>query len=432
MHPTRREMIRLGLGSSTLLACGSTVPVFLARSAAALGDDGGTKPPGAKADGRILVVIQLDGGNDGLNSVVPYLDDEYRKRRPRLALSAKDVLKIDDRVGFNPALDGLSTLLQKQRLAIVQGVGYPNPKRSHFESMATWQTAQLDSDATQPGWLARAIDQRPDSTGDAPALHIYDKSLVPKALAGGRQVVPSFARLDQFRRHVGSAAEAGGADQSEALARLSRQDRGTPGSLLQFVERCSLVTHASSSRLERLTDDKASSKVVYPEYMGLAKRLELIARLIKAGLSTPIYYTQLDGFDTHADQLRRHPFLLRELGTSMRVFFDDLEAAGEAGRVVVLVFSEFGRRLAENASGGTDHGTAAPVFLAGKDVRAGVHGPYPNLSDLDDGDPKHAIDFRRIYATLLRDWLGAPAEAVLGGKFEALAVLKGPGLPALS
>jgi uncharacterized protein (DUF1501 family) len=425
MHSTRRELMRLGLGSSTLLACGSTVPAFLARSAAALVDDRGTAASGAHGDGRILVVVQLDGGNDGLNTVVPYRNDEYHKRRPRLGLSAKDVLKIDDHVGFNSALEGLATLLQKEWLAIVQGVGYPNPQRSHFESMATWQTARLNSDATQPGWLARAIDQRPDSTGDAPALHIHDKSLVPKALAGGRQVVPSFARLDQFRRPVGLPAEAGGADQAEALARLSRQTRGAPGSLLQFVERCTLVTHASSERLGQLMDNKASTKVVYPEYLRLAKRLELVARLVKAGLSTPIYYTQLDGFDTHADQLARHTFLLRELGTAIKLFFDDLEAAGEADRVLVLVFSEFGRRLAENASGGTDHGTAAPVFVAGKAVSAGVHGPYPNLTDLDDGDPKHAIDFRRIYTTLLHDWLGCPAEAVLGGKFEGLPVLTG-------
>ena len=156
MHPTRREMIRLGLGSSTLLACGQAVPLFLARSAAAIADD-----KQAAARGRILVVVQLDGGNDGLNTVVPYRDDEYRKRRPTIQIPAADVRKIDDHVGLHPALDGFSKLLEQQRLAIVQSVGYPNPNRSHFESMAIWQTARLDQDKAAPGWLARAIDERP-------------------------------------------------------------------------------------------------------------------------------------------------------------------------------------------------------------------------------------------------------------------------------
>ncbi|MFI5453827.1 MAG: DUF1501 domain-containing protein [Isosphaerales bacterium] len=424
MHPTRRELLRLGLGSSALLACGSTVPMFLARSAAALADDA---PAGEKVQGRILVVVQLDGGNDGLNTVVPYRDDEYRQLRPRLQVSAKEVLRIDDHVGLHPALDGFAKLLEQHRLAIVQSVGYPNPNRSHFESMAIWQTARLDPDAgaSAAGWLARAIDRRPGLEGDAPGLHIHDAFPLSRALSGGRHVIPSLARLEQFHRRLGVPEGADPAAQAEALDRLSRQNRGEPGSLLQFVERCSLITYASSARLERLRQDDPSAAPGYPSFYGLARRLGLIAQLIKAGLTTSIYYTHLDGFDTHSGQLASHPQLLRELGASLKAFLDDLARAGESDRVVVLVFSEFGRRLGENGSGGTDHGTAAPVFLLGQPVQAGLHGPYPDLIHLEDGDPRHAVDFRRIYAALLEHWLKIPHRDILGTAFEPMPLMHG-------
>jgi uncharacterized protein (DUF1501 family) len=418
MHPTRRAMLRLGLGSSALLACSPTAPLFLARSAAALGDDR-TSPKG-----RILVVVQLDGGNDGLNTVVPYCDDEYRKLRPKLAIPAGDVKRIDDRVGLHPSLDAFAKLLEQERLAIVQGVGYPNPNRSHFDSMSIWHTAKTKVDKAAPGWLARAIERRPGPDGDAPGLHIHESFPLPGALAGGQQVVPSVARLDQFRRRLGMPNGTSAAAQVDALDRLARQDRGEPGSLLQFVERCSLITYASSARLEQVQQKNSAATVDYPDFYGLARRLRLIAQLVKAGLSTPIYYTHLDGFDTHSGQLPQHTNLLRELAVSLKAFLDDLEKSGESERVLVLVFSEFGRRLRENGSAGTDHGTAAPVFLLGQPVKAGLHGAYPDLTHLEDGDPIHAIDFRRVYATLLDRWLGVPHREVLGAAFEAMPVLR--------
>jgi uncharacterized protein (DUF1501 family) len=418
MNPTRREIVRLGLGSSALLACGRVVPVFLANSASVLA----SAPAAAK--GRILVVVQLDGGNDGLNTVVPYRDDEYRKARPRLAIPAGDVKKIDDRVGLHPMLEPFSNLLDEQRLAIVQSVGYPNPNRSHFDSMAIWHTAKTTVDKAAPGWLARALDRRGDNLGDAAALHVHDAFLLPGALVGGRQVVPSIAGLEQFRRRLGIPDRSGAKVQIEALDRLAQQNRGEPGSLLQFVERCSLITYASSARLERLERDHPTAKASYPEFYGLARRLELISKLIKAGMTTAIYYTHLDGFDTHSGQLQPHAALLRELGNSLRAFLDDMNKSGEGDRVVVLVFSEFGRRLGENGSGGTDHGTSAPVFLLGQPVKAGLHGEYPDLTHLDDGDPIHAVDFRRIYATLLDRWLEVPHRAVLGERFEPMELLR--------
>ncbi len=290
-------------------------------------------------------MIQLDGGNDGLNTVVPYRDDEYRKRRPKLAIPAGEVKKVDDRVGLHPSLGPFAKLLEQQRLAIVQGVGYPNPNRSHFDSMAIWHTARRDVDKAAPGWLARAIDGRPGSGHDAPALHIHESFPLPGSLAGGQQVIPSIARLEQFRRRLGMPQGNEATAQIEVLDRLARQDRGESGSLLQFVERCSLITYASSARLERVQREGSAAKVDYPDFYGLARRLHLIAQLVKAGLSTPIYYTHLDGFDTHSGQLEQHANLLRELGTSLKAFLDDLEKSGELDRVLVLVFSEFGRRL---------------------------------------------------------------------------------------
>ncbi len=305
MHPTRREMLRLGLGSSTLLACGPTVPRFLARSAEALTDGR------AAANGGILVVVQLDGGNDGLNTVVPYRDDEYRKRRPKLAIPAGEVKPVDNRVGLHPMLEPFAKLLERERLAIVQSVGYPNPDRSHFQSMAIWHTARTGVDKGAPGWLARALDQRAGPDGDAAGLHIDEAFPLPGALSGGRQVVPSMARLEQFHRRLGMPPGAEAVGQTAALDRLALQDRGEPGSALQFVERCSLITYASSARLEQLQQNGPASKADYPEYYGLARRLQVIARLIKAGLTTAIYYTHLSGFDTHSGQLPQHANLLR-------------------------------------------------------------------------------------------------------------------------
>ena len=418
MTTTRRELLRLGLGGSTLLACGATVPGFLARSATAMGDGGG---PGG---GRILVVVQLDGGNDGLNTVVPHGDDVYRKSRPRLAIQAGDLRRIDDHVGLHPSLGGFGKLNDEGRLAIVQSVGYPNPNRSHIESMAAWHTARLNPGREEPGWLARAVDAGSEAGGDASALHVAPETL-PQALRGTRRHVPSMTTIEQFRRRTGPPRPGGADDRRADLDGIAARAEaaGEANPLLQFVARSTLDCYASVARLESvLRDEKDAGR--YPSDEGLAARLRLIARLIRAGLSTSIYYTQLGGFDTHAKQLNTHASRLGELGGSVRAFLADLDRTGDADRVAVLVFSEFGRRLRENASEGTDHGTAAPVFLLGPRVEGGLVGPYPDLTRLDDGDPVHAIDFRRVYATVLERWLDRPAEAVLGAPFEALPLFR--------
>jgi uncharacterized protein (DUF1501 family) len=418
VQPNRRDFLRLGLGTSSLLACGTAVPTFLARSAAAVAERG-------KPGGRVLVVLELNGGNDGLNTVVPFKDDVYRKKRPRLALNPATLHKMDDHIGLHSSLRGLSEVLQRGQLAVVQSVGYPNPNRSHFESMAVWQAARPGARQNETGWLARCLDARPPAPGgDSPALHVSD-ALLPQALAGGARHVPSLASLEQFRRRLGVPESIGAKEQRAALDEIGGRSRGTPGSLLQFVQRSQVLTYASSARLEGVLKGRAAA-TGYPEFFGLGRRLRLVAQLIKAGLGTSIYYTQMGGFDTHSNQAGTHAGLLRELGDSLKAFLDDLSKSGDAKRVLVLVFSEFGRRLAENASAGTDHGTAAPVLLLGPAVKAGLHGAYPDLTDLADGDPKFAVDFRRVYATVLGGWLGCPAEKVLGQKFTPLGILRSP------
>jgi hypothetical protein len=290
--------------------------------------------------------------------------------------------------------------------------------------MAIWHAGRLRPDANQPGWVARALDEGLGrSAGDAPALHVSGE-LLPHALYGGQHQVPSLLDLGRFRRRLGMPDGTGATEQRAALDQVAALDRGSPGSLLQFVQRSTVLSYSSSDRLEHALRGQAGS-ARYPDNNGLGQRLRLVAQLIEAGLGTSIYYTQLGGFDTHANQQGTHFGLLRELGDALQAFLDDLNASGDAKRVLVLVFSEFGRRLTENASGGTDHGTAAPVFLLGGGVRPGLHGPCPNLADLADGDPKHAIDFRQVYATVLDGWLACPSQAVLGEKFRPLSVLAG-------
>jgi uncharacterized protein (DUF1501 family) len=413
MLPSRREFLK-----STLVACGGGVPVFLARAAGSLAE----QPEGRPQHGRILVVVQLNGGNDGLNTVVPFRDDNYRRLRPRLALATADLRKVNDDVGLPPAATDLYRLYEARQLAIIQGVGYPNPNRSHLESMAIWSTARAQPDRATPGWLARAIDLRFQAAGDAPALQLDDHSLA-QALAGGRRPIPSVAGLEQFRRRLGMPDGPAAQEQRRALDQIARQEMGSDGSLLQFVQSTQTLTYASSARLEDVVRAGGQATSRYPDY-GLARRLGSIAQLIKAGLQTSIYYTQLNGFDTHASQIYTHASLLRELAASLKAFLGDLEQAREAARVVVLVFSEFGRRVAENASGGTDHGTAGPVFLLGPGVNPGIHGTPPNLANLLDGDPAHTVDFRRIYATLLDQWLDCPSEPILAQRFAPLDLLR--------
>lgn len=414
MNPHRRHFLRSSLATGALVSMGApTIPLFLGRSARAASESG------SRSD-HILVVVQLLGGNDGLNTVIPHGLGGYNRGRRALRISPGQIHKITGDIGLHPSMGGFANLLEEGRLAVVQGVGYPNPDRSHFRSMEIWETARADPKALETGWLGRVLDASDRPSGsDLPALNIGARRL-PLALKAKTTEAPSIDSLDQYRLQL-SGDSASKRAERQALADLAVPDRDDP--LLAFVRRTTLAAYDSSKRLEALSSPKKGA-VTYPNF-GLAKRLELTARIIKAGFHTSIYYTALNGFDTHANQLGTHSALLTELSDSLASFLSDL-GPEHSDRVCVLVFSEFGRRVSENASSGTDHGAAAPVFVLGPVAKPGLVGDHPSLDDLDDGDLKHHTDFRRVYASLLDHWLGVPSEPILGPDFEPLPLFSNP------
>jgi len=409
--PTRRTLLQAGLGTSALLAFSPTVPEFLARTARAAGPE---------SDGRVLVIVQLDGGNDAINTLVPHADEGYERYRKVLRLDKSRLIRINDQVGLHPALRGLSTMLERGQLALVPGVCYPNPNRSHFESMAVWQSARPGAEPNAgPGWIGRAFDARAGSGDGAsagvPSLFIGEGA-PPVALRGRRSAATSLARIEDLRLPEGLIP-------SLAETRLAGSIE-TDNSLGAFVRRSLLDSYASARRVSDLVArPAASSSERYPDDP-LGDRLRTVAQLLKAGLGARVFYAVQPGYDTHAGQLETHYRLLQVLSSALKAFFDDLAAVKLADRVLVLAFSEFGRRVAENGSAGTDHGTAGLVLLAGQGVQGGIHGKVPSLTDLPDGDPRWSIDFRRIYATVLEDWLGLSAESALGGRFERLPLIR--------
>jgi len=332
----------------------------------------------------VLVIVQLDGGNDAINTLVPHADEVYERYRKVLRLDKRWLIRINDQVGLHPALRGLSTLLERGQLALVPGVCYPNPNRSHFESMAIWQTARLGAEQNAgPGWIGRAFDARAGSaegaTSGAPSLFIGDGA-PPLALRGRRSSATALARVDDLRLPEGLVP-------SLAETRLAGSTEADEG-LGAFVRRSLVDSYASAQRVSELVArSTASSSESYPDDP-LGERLRTVAQLLKAGLGARVFYTVQPGYDTHAGQLEMHDRLLRMLSSALKSFFDDLAAAKLADRVLVLGSSEFSRRVAENSSAGTDHGTADLVLLAGQGVQGGIHGKVPSLTDLPDGDPR--------------------------------------------
>jgi uncharacterized protein (DUF1501 family) len=398
MH-SRRDFLK----RASLIGLAPMVPAFLAHTARAAMPD---------RDGRILVILELGGGNDGINTVVPFADEGYAKCRKELRLPKDQLVKVNDSVGLHPAMTEAGQLLESNRLAIVQAVGYPNPSRSHFGSMAIWHSARLDPDEINGlGWIGRGLDEGPKPRGDAPAAVFVGKGQMPAALRSRRSVASGLTRLEDFILAPEVKPGPGG------LGAEPKDD------LLAFVRRSTLDGYASADRMAEVirTADRGGK---YPQTK-LGSQLGLIARLIKADVGTRIYYTIQAGYDTHLGQAGTHFGLLRELSAVLKAFLDDLATAKLAERVTVLAFSEFGRTVQENGAFGTDHGTAGPVFLAGPCIKAGIVGTMPKLLDPDPkhGDLRVEIDFRRVYATLLDGWLGCASEKILGEKFEGLPLV---------
>ena len=433
---TRRQFVRTSLLGA---AASWTLPVFIERTfftLEALAANSLTQSATGK-DSTILVVLQLAGGNDGLNTVVPFADDVYHRARPKLALPADKILRLNSYAGLNPKLTGLRSLFDDGCLAVIQGVGYPNPNRSHFRSTEIWQTASDADQNENVGWLGRYFDNC--CAGADPTVGVAIGNQMPQAFTARTPTGVVFSRPEQFRYKSDKNPDGGmSAEESfyrqlneSAEATLASPEGGSIGAIsgatksdlspADFLQRTALDAQISSDKIREIAR-KSKSRVSYPKSR-LANSLSLIARMIGGGLTTRVYYASQGGFDTHAFQFNAHDRLMTELNDALSAFVADLKQQGNFERVLLITFSEFGRRVTENANGGTDHGAAAPMFVLGGQVKPGLFGKYPSLIDLDFGDLKFNTDFRSVYGTVLENWLGAPSATVLGRKFPLLPII---------
>ena len=412
---TRREFVKKGL---TIVAVGMTAPSFLTRTALALNNPWdlaqAQSRPGTP-DENILVVVQMGGGNDGLNTLVPFTEDAYYRARPTLAVPQKDVLRVTDTLGLHPNLGKVKGLYDKGAMAVIQGVGYPNPSRSHFKSMEIWHTADPEGRVVRYGWIGRYFDSK-CPVCEQPTVGVNVGPSMPLAMKAesGNGVTLETPETFQWMPSMNGIGEK---EEMELFRLLNAPATNEPGTI-DFLRHTAMNAVISSERVREAVG-KYKGGIEYPNNR-LGYGLKLIAQMIAGNLSTKVYYANMTGFDTHAAQRGVHEALLRELAAGVEAFYRDLEAQGNADRVLVLAFSEFGRRVAENGSAGTDHGMAAPMFVFGKRIKGGLYGQHPSLTDLVEGDLKHAIDFRSVYATVLDKWLGADPAKILGAPFERI------------
>lgn len=399
---TRRDFLRTAAVFSSI----GLAPAFLTRAAEV------TSPAleGFKDD-RVLVVVQLGGGNDGLNTVIPHSNDTYYRMRPQIGLKKEQILRLNDDLALNAKLADLMHLYDQGNIALIQGVGYPNPDRSHFRSMEIWHTAS-DSDAFYgSGWIGRYFDNC--CSGSArPQAGVAIGGERPQAFDGEKGFGVAFDDPRQYGWEPGKAT-----DTKENFEKLNA-DAGKNNPALDFLR------HTTSNAIMSSYEVHAAAERAGLKRGGRgADPLQTVAAMIRGGLATRIYYVSTSGFDTHANQVATHDNLLSRFGESVRKFQETLQSDGTADRVVTMVFSEFGRRVKQNASGGTDHGTAAPMFLIGQRVKSGIHGSLPDLDDLDDGDLKYGIDFRSVYASVLSDWFAVDPAPVLTQRFDTIPLI---------
>lgn len=408
MTPTRRDFLQ----ASGLVALGLNAPLFLSRTAAAA-------PASDRAGGKqtLLVVIELTGGNDGLNTVIPFKDSLYEKYRPTLKQPANQLRKLTSDLALHPVMGEMADLFQSGELCVVQGVGYPNPDQSHFRSMDIWQAGSTAKELTE-GWLGRALKKMPAG----PSFHLKTSNDgSPLAFDSAPAKVPSISTLQEYQLHLAALSGADKKAKRDVIEGSVKPGAAQPG-LLDFVRRTASDTYESSRRLQAIADSY-QPKATYPQTQ-LANRLKLAAQLIDADLGARVFYVRLDGFDTHSSQANQHAALLTQLSGAVSAFYKDLAARGHKDRLLVMTFSEFGRRARENGSKGTDHGSAAPLFLLGGKVKSGIVGAHPRLDKLEIGNLVHHTDFRQVYAAVLDQWLGVSSKEVLGSTFKPVDVLK--------
>ncbi len=389
------------LKQSALASTSALVPSFLKSF--------GGKPLMSSRSGKILVVIQLSGGNDGLNTIVPYRNDIYYKGRPGLAIKKEEVIKVDDELGFNPALKSLKGLYDDGLMSIINSVGYPNPDRSHFRSMDIWHTGSGSNEYLSTGWLGRYLDS--DCKGCQNPYHAIevDDSL-SLAMKGVEHSGFAVSNPYQLRKTTNNPF-------LKSIAQHDHHDEEQ----IAYLYKTMIDTQNSADYLSQKAKSY-KSKVKYPD-SSFARDLKQIAELITADTDTKIYYVSLSGFDTHANQKSTHARLLKNYSEAVTAFVKDLKQNGLLDDTLIMTFSEFGRRVKQNASRGTDHGTANNLFMiGGKIKKQGFYNSAPQLKSLDKGDLKYEIDFRQIYASILDNWLDADAQQILSGRFDRVMV----------
>jgi uncharacterized protein (DUF1501 family) len=360
-------------------------------------------PPGNK----VLVVLQFSGGNDGLNTVIPVRNDIYYKSRPRLGIEKDKALQLTDEAGLNPALPFFKDLFDEGNLGIMNGVGYPNPDRSHFRSMDIWQSASNSNEYVNTGWLGRYLDAQ-CSGCDRPIQALEIDDVLSLALKGEKIKGLAFrdpkklfnTSNERYYKEISAAHEA-----EEPVA--------------DYLYKTLAETLSSADYIYEQSRRRPSSQS-YPA-TALGKNFQTISSLILSDINTKVYYVSLGSFDTHVNQENQQKRLFTELNEAVNAFVTDMKTNHRFEDVMIMTFSEFGRRVAQNASGGTDHGTANSMFFIGGGLKQkGLINPMPDLDDLNEGDLKHTVDFKSVYASLLHNWLQADDEKILGKKYQLL------------
>jgi len=370
---------------------------------------------------RTLVLLQFAGGNDGLSMVVPWADDGYHSARRNTRILEKDALKLDDYRGFHPELKRLRAVHEAGKLAVIEGAGYPNPIRSHFKSYEVWHTADLRGRAAGEGWIGKLVNAAwPDNRDPNLVLHIGKN--VPYSLYSLTHPCASFATPTGYKWAGNDSERAALEKGSEICEHGEKQEEKEPANNLEFLRKVLRDGQASSEAIRRAAVRYRTKTEYDPDEV--AQALRDVAALSVGQVGSRVFSVELSGFDTHSDQKNRHDALMRRLDASLPTFLADIAGTEVGKQTLVVVFSEFGRRVKENGSGGTDHGVAGPMLVAGEAVKGGLYGKHPSLTNLDDGDLIHTTDFRSVYATVIQKWFGVDATRVLGEKYPLLDLLR--------
>ena len=361
-------------------------------------------------NGKRILLIQLTGGNDGLNTIIPYSNDLYYSNRPDIGVKADTLIRLNDDLAFNPSLDALTDLWEKGSMSILNNVGYPNPNRSHFRSRDIWQSASDESQVINTGWMARAIDtQCTDGHCVLPHNAIEIDSSLSLVLRGEKFNGLAMNKPQELVQGL----------HNPVIKAFGENTYNSAANNTDFLYREMVNTYHSADYIYSKSKIY-SSKIIYPQ-TEFSKGLKTIGELIVSGSETGVYYISLPGFDSHVSQNNFHPRQLRILAEGMKALYTDLKQNNQWDNTLVVVYSEFGRRVKQNGARGTDHGTANNVFLFGGSLnKLGILNELPNLTDLQDGDLKHTVDFRSVYATVLQKWLGVNPVTVLGREFKVL------------